>query len=430
MMSSISWVKSANNTETDFPLSNLACGVFSQLSDAAGAARCGIAIGDMVFDVQAVDAAGFLAGTGAEGSFNRADWNEFMARGSDVWRVFRARVTNLLVKGAKHQDQTEKMLVPMSDAQLHMPIKVAEFTDFYASKYHASNVGTLFRGPENALPPNWLHMPIGYNGRASSVAVSGTDFHRPWGQLQGEGGPYLAPSKKMDFEVEMGAIIGQRIDGAVNADQAKESIFGFVLLNDWSARDIQAWEYQPLGPFQAKAFATTISPWIVMRDALRGARVPAPSRDIPLLPYLNETVDETYDIDLTVSLIATDGARAIVSHTNAKHLYYSSAQQLAHHSLSGCGMNPGDLLGTGTISGPENGSEGCLLEATANGVRPLIVGDIKRTFLEDGDAICISGHARIDGQRIGFGICTARMLPALKSGRKLGTQPSLAKGEG
>jgi fumarylacetoacetase len=267
------------------------------------------------------------------------------------------------------------------------------------------------RGAENALPPNWLHMPIGYNGRASSVVVSGTDVRRPWGQVKPADAtlPVFQPSARFDFELELGAIVGVGSEGPVTVAQADAMIFGYVLLNDWSARDIQAWEYQPLGPFQAKATATTISPWIVMAAALQPFRTNGPAREVPLLPHLQEPGPMLYDIGLEVSLDKT-----LIAQTNYKEMYYSAAQQLTHHASSGCPMNVGDLLGSGTISGPEKANRGSMLELSWGGKEPIAIADGTRTFLQDGDTITLRGHAQGDGYRIGFGDCTGRITPALK----------------
>ncbi|MEO0865502.1 MAG: fumarylacetoacetate hydrolase family protein, partial [Pseudomonadota bacterium] len=260
-----SWVASANSADTDFPLNNLPYGVFS--TDRLDA-RCGVAIGDMILDMFAAEEAGVIDLTD-EPLFDVPFWNELMEQGPAVWTALRNRLTDLLANGARDRALVEPLLVPMADATLHMPLVVSEFTDFYAGRHHATNVGTMFRGAENALPPNWLHIPIGYNGRASSVVVSGTDIRRPWGQLKSpdHDTPAFLPSRRFDLELEMGAIVGMASNGPITVDEADAAIFGYVLLNDWSARDIQAWEYQPLGPFQAKATATSISPWIVTKAA-------------------------------------------------------------------------------------------------------------------------------------------------------------------
>ena len=405
-----SWVSGANDPQTDFPLNNLPYGVFSM---GGGEPRCGIAIGDMILDAKAAEAAGL---TGTQGLCQDGVWNPLMAAGPTVWARFRQSVTDLLARGSPHADALRPMLHRAADAQLHLPLHVAEFTDFYASRQHATNVGTMFRGAENALPPNWLDIPIGYNGRASTVVVSGTPIHRPNGQTRPQDAPrpVFGPSSRLDIELEIGTIIGtpSRMGQPVTTDQARQMIFGHVLLNDWSARDIQAWEYQPLGPFQAKAFATSISPWIVTTAALAPFAVPAPPRDHDLLPYLSETAPGLFDIDLSVAL-STGRDPQVISRTNMRHLYYSPAQQLAHHASSGCAMRTGDLLGTGTISGDDPDSLGSLLELTWGGERPLALADGQtRRFLQDHDTVTLAGHAQGDGYRVGFGTCNGHILPA------------------
>ena len=357
-----SWIESANSADCPFPLNNLPYGVFST---AESQPHCGVAIGSMILDATMLEAEGLIR-LSDRPLLDHSTWNKLMDAGSSVWNGLRMRLIELLIEGgdtslSANRDLRERVLVPLGMTTLHMPVKVAEYTDFYSGRHHATNVGTMFRGPENALPPNWLYMPIGYNGRASSVVVSGTPIHRPHGQLKGPDfdAPIFAPSRRFDIELEMGAIVGQTSTGPLSVEQADDNIFGYVLLNDWSARDIQAWEYQPLGPFQAKATATTISPWIVTKAALEPFRTSTPERKFELLPYLQEPGPMLYDIDLAVS-IQPEGAAAAtrLSRTNMNQLYYSSAQQLAHHSSSGCPMNTGDLLGTGTISGPTKDSRG------------------------------------------------------------------------
>src|SRR5690606_38045110 len=281
----------------------------------------------------------------------------FIALGRGKWDEVRARLTALLAEGS---DESVP-LVPMAEARMHLPIRVTEFTDFYASKNHAFNVGVLFRGPENALPPQWTHMPIGYNGRASSVVVSGTPIRRPMGQIRGEAGPDWAPCRRLDLELELGAIVGadSTMGERVSVEKAEAMIFGYVLLNDWSARDIQAWEYQPLGPFLAKALGTTIGAWVVTQAALEPFRSPGAERVNPLLPYLQEARPGFYDLQVGWTMYGQ-----VMGRTNYNVMYYSSAQQLAHHSSSGCPLRVGDLLGSGTISGPTRDATGALLEMT------------------------------------------------------------------
>jgi fumarylacetoacetase len=406
-----SWVVSANDPGSDFPLNNLPCGVFSIGGEEP---RCGVAIGDMILDVAGLEADGILTLTD-EPVFDVPFWNELMELGPDLWAALRARLTALLTDTAPEESACQPHLYRQVDATMHLPFLVSEFTDFYAGRNHAFNVGSLFRGPENALPPNWLHIPIGYNGRASSVVVSGTDVRRPLGQLKplGADAPYFGPSKRFDFELELGAIVGQASHGMVSVAEADAMIFGYVLLNDWSARDIQAWEYQPLGPFQAKATATTISPWIVMAAALEPFRTATPPREVPLLPYLRENGPMLYDIALEVGLAPAGQPETIISRTNVRELYYSPAQQICHHASSGCPMNVGDLLGSGTISGAAKDSRGSLLELSWGGKEPIMLnGGVTRGFLEDGDTLKLHGHAQGEGYRIGFGTCAGRILPA------------------
>jgi len=408
-----SWVASANAPGHPFPLNNLPCGVFSVGDDDP---RCGVAIGDMILDCRAAEDEGLLSLDDAP-VFDVPFWNEVMELGPEAWAALRARLIQLLAEGSAERAAVEPLLVPMADAEMHLPFLVAEYTDFYAGKHHATNVGTMFRGAENALPPNWLHIPIGYNGRASSVVVSGTPVRRPWGQLKGpdDAAPRFAPCARFDLELEMGAVVGTSSDGPVTVDEADAMIFGYVLLNDWSARDIQAWEYQPLGPFQAKATATTISPWIVTKAALEPFRVPTPAREVPLLDHLKDTGPMLYDIELTVTLAPEGKTPTEIARTNYREMYYSAAQQLAHHTTSGCPMTPGDLLGSGTISGPEKHQRGSLLELSWGGKEPLTLDTGEtRSFLADGDTLTLQGAAHGDGYTIGFGACTGTILPALK----------------
>ena len=404
-----SWVASANGAGGDFPLNNLPCGVFSDDLPP----RCGMAIGDMILDVAALEAEGILT-LADHPVFDVPYWNACMDLGPMAWADLRAQVTAMLAEGSSKQFVVEDHLVPMAQATLHMPFLVSEYTDFYAGRHHAFNVGSMFRDPVNALPPNWLHIPIGYNGRASSVVVSGTDVRRPWGQVKGpdDVAPRFAPSARFDFELELGAVVGAESEGMVSVAQAEMMIFGYVLLNDWSARDIQAWEYQPLGPFQAKATATTISPWIVMSAALKTFAVPTPAREVPLLPHLEEPGPTLFDVALEVGLQPDGGEETIISCTNYAEMYYSAPQQLAHHTTSGCGMNVGDLLGTGTISGPLRENRGSLLELSWGGKEPLPITGGTRCFIEDGDRVVLRGAAQGDGFRIGFGECAGRVIAA------------------
>ena len=413
-----SWVASANAAGSDFPIQNLPYGVFS----ASGSApRVGVAIGDAVLDLSVLEAVGLVRPDPNATVFDRPDINSFMALPQAVWSETRTLISDLLEAGNPRLRDDEglrgRALVPLAEARLHLPIFVRSYTDFYASKEHATNIGSMFRDPSNALMPNWLHIPIGYNGRASTVVVSGTSIRRPLGQLKGSNdpAPRFGPSEKLDIELELAAVVGtpSQMGQPVTTGQAYDMFFGYVLLNDWSARDIQTWEYQPLGPFQSKAFGTTISPWVVTREALEPFRVEAPEKVKPLLPYLVEKTPNNFDIRLEVMLCPKGGRATAISRTNYRHMYYSSAQQLTHHAVSGCAMCTGDLLGSGTISGPGQDGFGSLLELTWNGRDPLALdGGGSRTFLEDGDTIEISGWCQGDGYRIGFGACNGEILPA------------------
>ena len=403
---------------SDFPIQNLPYGVFS----ADGLApRVGVAIGDFVLDLWELEQCRRLD-VGPPGVFATPVLNPFMALGPKVWSKTRARISELLRADNAELRDDEKLraraLVPMANTALHLPIAVAGYTDFYSSKEHATNVGVMFRGKDNALQPNWLHMPIGYNGRASTVVVSGTRIRRPRGQLKPPNveAPTFGPCKRLDFELEMGVVVGQSsaMGEMIDERRAEEMIFGFVLLNDWSARDIQQWEYVPLGPFQAKAFATSISPWVVTREALEPFRLQGPLQNPAPLPYLRQTRPNNYDLDLDVALRATSMNEAQnICRTNFKYMYWSSVQQLMHHASSGCAMTVGDLLGSGTISGPEKHQRGSLLEISWNGAEPLkLPGGITRSFLEDGDSLVMRGFCQGDGYRVGFGEVEGTILPA------------------
>ena len=403
---------------SDFPIQNLPYGVFS----ANGLApRVGVAIGDYVLDLWELEQDSRLD-VGPLGVFSQPSLNAFMALGPKVWSATRARISELLRSDhpelRDNRELRARALVPMADVKLHMPFAVSGYTDFYSSKEHATNVGVMFRGKDNALQPNWLHMPIGYNGRASTVVVSGTPVRRPRGQLKPPSAevPSFGPCKRLDFELEMGVVIGQSsaLGEMLTEAQAEAMIFGFVLLNDWSARDIQQWEYVPLGPFQAKVFATSISPWVVTREALEPFRVQGPVQDPMPLPYLQQAHAQNYDLALEVALRASgSNAPQRISQTNFKYMYWSSVQQLMHHASSGCAMSVGDLLGSGTISGPEKHQRGSLLEISWNGSEPVeLPGGVTRTFLEDGDSLVMRGWCQGQGYRVGFGEVEGTIVPA------------------
>jgi fumarylacetoacetase len=396
---------------SDFPIQNLPYGVFSAADSPKP--RVGVAIGAFVLDLAVLEDEGLLDLSPAYEVFAQSSLNAFMALGPAVWSKTRAAISALL-RDDNPQLRDDKplrsrALLSRQNVTLHLPFHVAGYTDFYSSKEHAANVGVMFRGKDNALQPNWLHMPIGYNGRASTVVVSGTKVRRPRGQLKPPSAevPSFGPCKRLDFELEMGVVVGQSssLGEMLTEAQAEAMIFGFVLLNDWSARDIQQWEYVPLGPFQAKVFATSISPWVVTREALEPFRVAGPAQDPTPLPYLQQKAAQNYDLALDVALRADGGnAAQTISQTNFKYMYWSSVQQLMHHASSGCAMSIGDLLGSGTISGPEKHQRGSLLEISWNGTEPVeLAGGVKRTFLEDGDSLVMRGWCQGQGYRVGFG---------------------------
>ncbi|WP_029080563.1 fumarylacetoacetase [Bradyrhizobium sp. th.b2] len=395
---------------SDFPIQNLPYGVFSSKDGLAP--RVGVAIGDFVLDLWELEQDSRLD-VGPLGVFSQPSLNAFMALGPKVWSATRARISELLRSDhpelRDNRELRARALVPMADVRLYMPFAVSGYTDFYSSKEHATNVGVMFRGKDNALQPNWLHMPIGYNGRASTVVVSGTKVRRPRGQLKPPTTevPSFGACKRLDFELEMGMVVGQAspMGEMLTEKQAEEMIFGFVILNDWSARDIQQWEYVPLGPFQAKAFATSISPWVVTREALEPFRMQGPAQQPEPLAYLKQAQPNNYDMQLDVALRAgaMNEAKTICS-TNFKYMYWSSVQQLVHHASSGCAMNVGDLLGSGTISGPEKHQRGSLLEISWNGTEPVeLASGVTRSFLENGDSLVMRGWCQGDGYRVGFG---------------------------
>jgi fumarylacetoacetase len=433
-MSSTSWVTSANHPDCDFPLQNLPYGVFHR-ADQSATNRIGIAIGDQILDLRACAEQGLLSDLpNPLIAVCRAEsLTPLMALGPAAWSALRRRLTALLDAENSSEDmrlRVEATLVPMCDAAMQLPAHIGDYTDFYASIHHATRVGKLFR-PDNPLLPNYKYVPIAYHGRASSIVLSGEPIRRPWGQTKSRtNGAEFGPAQSLDYELEVGFFIGP--DNArgesIPIDEAEDHIFGLCLLNDWSARDIQSWEYQPLGPFLAKNFATTISPWIVPLEALEPFRVPAFERspgDPAPLTYLASPAPESAGIDLTLDVYLESRqmrqmgkAPALVSRSNLRHLYWSLAQMVAHHASNGCNLRPGDLLATGTVSGPDEGSEGCLLEKRAIGEHaggePLCLptGEL-RTFLEDGDQVIFRAYARVPGgPKIGFGACAGTITEA------------------
>jgi fumarylacetoacetase len=428
-----SWIGTANDPACDFPIQNLPFGVFSDRNNHAP--RVGVAIGDRIVDLAALESAGLLtvafpaahvAQKNDASVFARNSLNAFIALGRDAWRGVRVQLSALLERdnGRLRDDEALKSraLVSMSDATLHLPVEIPGYTDFYSSKEHATNVGSMFRDPANALLPNWLEIPIGYNGRASSVVVSGTPVRRPNGQLKlpDTPRPVFGACRKLDIELETGFIVGRgnALGEPIACADAEDHIFGMVLLNDWSARDIQQWEYVPLGPFNSKTFATTISPWIVTLDALEPFRVAQPVQEPAPLDYLRHRPDgkHGFDIALEVRMRARDARHSTtIARTNFRHMYWTMAQQLAHHTVSGCNTRVGDLMGSGTISGPTADSFGSLLELTWNGKKPIELDEGgTRTFIDDGDELTLAGWCQGDGYRVGFGTCVGEVLPAKK----------------
>jgi fumarylacetoacetase len=408
--------------DSHFPMQNLPYGLFRHPD--GGSARAGVRIGEFVLDLALLEERGFFDGPPLRrGLFSVPILNDFLAQGPEAWRTARDIVSTLLSADcATLRDDAElrqQALVSVGDVEMQMPVEIGDYTDFYSSKEHATNVGTMFRGKENALMPNWIELPVAYHGRSSSVVLSGTDVRRPRGQVMPEGAerPVHTHTHLLDFELEMGFFVGpgNQLGQPIPVGQAAEHIFGMVLVNDWSARDIQKWEYQPLGPFNSKNFATSISPWIVTLAALEPFRCPGPEQDPEPLDYLRSDRRRAFDIDLEVWLRGRkmDGGRRICL-SNFKHMYWNICQQLAHHTVTGCNARPGDLMASGTISAPGENEFGSMLELTWRGTRPLIFANgEQRKFLADGDTVTITGYCRGDGYRVGFGQVTGTVLPPL-----------------
>lgn len=400
---------------SDFPLENLPYGVFTPAG--SDRPRPGTAIGDWVVDLQALQDAGLIR----HDVFSGSTLNAFMAAGRPVWKEVRATLQSLLSEDNPDLRDNDGLRANAFHHQAHvrmvMPVDIGDYTDFYSSREHATNVGTMFRDPDNALLPNWLHLPVGYHGRASSVVVSGTDVRRPKGQTKPDDGPpVFGPCRLLDFELELGFFTGpgNELGEPIPIERAADHIFGFVLVNDWSARDIQKWEYVPLGPFLAKNFATSISPWIVTLDALEPFRCAGPEQDPEPLPYLKSPGDWSYDIGLEVG-IQPDGADTddVICRSNFRYMYWNICQQLAHHTVTGCNVAPGDLMASGTISGKDKGSYGSMLELTWRGQNPIRLSDgSERKFIADGDTVVMRGAAEKDGLRIGFGEVRGKILPS------------------
>jgi len=404
-----------------FSIQNLPYGVFTSLSNTQP--RVGVALGDCIVDLAALHDRGFFTGPLLNKGkiFHQDALNSFMALGRPAWKEARSSLQRILSssEGALRDNVhlQKEILIHRNNVSLTLPAHIGDYTDFYASKEHATNMGTMIRGKENALPPNWVHIPIGYHGRASSVVVSGTPIRRPNGQSKADDQPLpsFGPSKALDFELEMAIFVGpgNELGEPIPIAEANDHIFGAALMNDWSARDLQRWEYAPLGPFLAKSLGTSLSPWVVTIDALEPFLVQGPKQDPAPLPYLQQN-NLTYDVSLEVLLQSKQQQEPqVISRSNSKHMYWSFAQQLTHHASNGCNLRPGDLLGSGTLSGPTRDSCGSIMELTWKGEQPLKLTDgTERKYLLDGDTITFTGACHGDGYTVGFGECTGTILPA------------------
>jgi fumarylacetoacetase len=411
-----SWVDVSQ--DSDFPIQNLPFGIFR-----SGSARAGVAIGEHVLDLSMVHHLGLLAHIGLpHETFSKNTLNEFFSLGKPTISAVRNRLSELLSQGNDELrgrgEVLDNIFLPRKSVEMLMPVSVPNYTDFYSSEEHARNVGSMFRDPKNALLPNWKHLPVGYHGRPSSIVVSGTPIHRPKGQIkpaQSEA-PVFQPSAKLDFELEMAFITCKetRVGSSVSTRDAEDCIAGFVLFNDWSARDIQQWEYVPLGPFLGKNFASTVSPWVVTMDALEPFRTSGPPQEPRVLPYLAFDGPKNFDVRLEVQIQSRHFEPTVVSRSNFKYLYWNVNQQLAHHTVNGCNICVGDMYASGTISGPSAGSFGSMLELSWNGQKALSMPDGSvRHFLEDGDTVIMRAQAVQNSVRIGFGECTGKILPAI-----------------
>lgn len=397
---------------SDFSIHNIPFGIFSTPN---GPPRVGVAVGDHILDLAALAQYGVFEFNPAV--LERDSLNDFIALGKEITKKARKKIQFWLHDESSVLAGKPELFVPRNTAQMHLPIQVGDYTDFYSSIEHATNVGKMFRDPEHALLPNWRHLPVAYHGRASSIIPSGTPIHRPKGQTLGKDAtaPDFGPSKRLDFELEMGFVIGKgtQLGDPVTTETAEDHIFGLVLFNDWSARDIQKWEYVPLGPFMAKNFASSMSPWVVTLEALEPFRCPGPQQSPEVLPYLRYQGEGNYDIALEVGIRPEGAGERIVCRSNFKYMYWNMVQQLAHHTSNGCNLKVGDLLASGTISGKDEGSYGSMLELAWMGTKPLKMLDGSlRSFIEDGDTVTLRGHARKEDVRVGFGELSTQILPA------------------
>ncbi len=407
-----SWINI--NEDSDFSIHNIPFGIFSVNGSGE---RMGTAIGDKVLDLRAANVLGIFEGIDVPAEvFDNKYINDFMALGKSITNAVRERIQAELCDESSVLKDNPNTFYEQSRVTMHLPVEVRDYTDFYSSIEHATNVGILFRDPENALLPNWKHLPVGYHGRASSIIGSGQPIHRPVGQTKPpEGDPVFGPCRLLDFELEMAFIIGRKseLGNRITIDKAKEYIFGMALFNDWSARDIQKWEYVPLGPFLGKSFASSLAPWVVTMEALDYFRVSGPVQEPKVLPYLAYEGSQNYDVNLEVTLFPDGGEETVISESNYKFMYWNQLQQLAHHTVNGCNVNVGDLMASGTISGKDEHSYGSLLEITQAGKKTLTLnGGEERKFIQDNDSVTMRGYCEKDGRRVGFGEVTAKILPA------------------
>jgi len=412
------------SAESDFPIQNLPYGIFKH-KNSSETPRVGVAIGDQVLDLSVVQDAGLLSPNLTQlNCFHRTCLNHFMAQGKAVWKQARQEITRLLSVDnptlKNNKDLRAKALIPQKDVEMLLPAEIGDYTDFYASRHHATNVGIMFRGKENALQPNWLHLPVGYHGRSSSVVVSGTNLHRPKGQMSPPDSnvPRFGPSKVIDYEVEMAWFIGpgNNLGEPLTIENVEDHMFGLVILNDWSARDVQKWEYVPLGPFTGKNWGTSISPWVVTFEALEPFRIKGEEQNPTPLPYLQDSQPANYDITILAGIKTQKATKLqITAKTNYKYLYWSMKQQTVHHTITGCNLRPGDLLGSGTISGEEPETYGCLQEKTWGGKNPFKIEETgeERTYIQDYDTVVMTAYCQGNGYRIGFGEVVGTLLPAL-----------------
>ncbi|UGS20236.1 fumarylacetoacetase [Flavobacterium cyclinae] len=413
-----SWINVPENS--DFPIQNIPFGVFITKEDVI---TIGTRIGNCAIDMGALQQLGYFDGIElTDDMFMQDTLNDFISDGKKTWRLVRNRLAELFdennPKLRDNKDHREVVIFNVEDIEMLLPVQIGDYTDFYSSKEHATNVGKMFRDPENALLPNWLHIPVGYHGRSSTIVPSGIPVHRPYGQTlpNGETTPVFGPSRLVDFELETAFITtdANLMGEPIPVEEAEDHIFGMVLFNDWSARDIQKWEYVPLGPFLAKNFASSISPWIVTMDALEPFRVKGPEQSPKPLPYLQQKGEKAFDINLEVIIKPENSEETVVSRSNFKYMYWSMAQQLAHHTINGCRVNSGDMMGSGTISGPTEDSFGSMLELTWGGQKPIQMKDgSERKFINDNDTVIIRGFCQKDKLRIGFGEVSSKLLPAV-----------------